>query len=226
MNRRSRLLLGLGFAALLAHPALAQDNPTPPPATNPPSAGGGNAPTPGSTPGARSAAKDAAAEARKYDAHIQFDKDSAKGEILCKGGKEEGGGIEYERCAKDKLEKYDEIAVKKGVVASKGKYDTLTPEQKDSAKKVAFYDSAREEVKQKMNEVLQSKKEDSIEYKKYRGMLRQINKEYRHALSKCQRYADSMKCPAPPAANEPGATDSARPGPAAGPNAPEPARRR
>ena len=109
MNGRSKLLLGFGLAALLARPALAQDDRKPATSPTPPSAGGGDA-TPPSAPSPKSAAKaGAAAEAAKYDAHIQFDKDSAKGEILCKGGKEEGGAIEYDRCAKDKMERYDEV---------------------------------------------------------------------------------------------------------------------
>ena len=203
------------ISTLLARPGLALDSATPAAAPTPPS--GGDA-APAGTPSASAAngaARNAAADAKKYDIHVQFDKDSAKGAILCKGGKEEGGGIEYDKCSKDKLDNYGEVAVSKGVVPSKEAYGKLPPEAQDSAKKVAFYDSAREEVKSRMSEVLKSKAEDSIEYKKYKGMLRRINKEYRHALNKCQKYADSLKCPAPPAATEPGASDSAKAGDAA-----------
>lgn len=200
MNRRMELLLGLALAALMARPALAQDDQKSPDAESTPAEGGrAAAANTASDPGAKAAAAGAASAAKKYDIRLQFDKDSAKGEILCKGGKEKDGGIEYDQCSKDKLNNYDSIAVEKGIVGSKEAYGQLPPEQQDAAKKVAFFDSARAEAKAEMDKAA-GNAADPAEYKKYKGVYRRMNKEYRHSLNKCRKYAGALKCPEAPKA--------------------------
>lgn len=204
MNRRTDILLGLGFAAILALPALAQRTAKP----------GETSPAPEAAP-----APGAAAQGGKtYDVRVVFDEDSAKGEILCKQGQAKGGSIEYEKCAKDKLDKYGDVAVKKGIVASKEAYEKLSPKQQEAAKKAAFFDSALDKLKAKIADEAQDKKEESFAAKQYKGMLRQVSKDYKKAVAQCKMAGD-LKCPEAAKAAEPaGKPDSAAP--AAGSPAP------
>ena len=204
MNRRNNLLLGLGFAALLARPVAAQDNANlaPAPADAPPQAGSPRGPA---TPDSASPAAGGAAEKGKHaeaeaagktsDVRVVFDEDSAQGEILCKGGEDKGDYIEYKNCAKDKLDRYDVIAIKKGIVASKEAYDKLTPDQQAAAKKVAFYDSAFDKVKAKIGEDSQNGGAKAFQLKQHKGALHKIAKEYARAVIKCKKAGGELKCP-------------------------------
>lgn len=169
----SRVKLALGLAALLSPLASAQ-------------------PIKGK---AGDAAPDAS-EAKKYDVRVQFDKETAKGEILCKQGKVEGDAVEYEKCAKDKLDRYDEVAVKKGLVESKADYDKLDEKGKTMAKKLAFLDSAKQELEKSIKELGEAKKDD-IDYKKLKGALKKVIRELKREAKACKKAKSLVKCPAP-----------------------------
>lgn len=157
MTRRITAALGLGLALALNLTALAQ---------NPKEAGGANA-------------------VEELDLRVQFDKESAKGEIKCKNGKLKDGKVEFEKCLQDKLDKYDDIAVLKKII-SKEKLAKLDAKKKRLAKKLAFFHSARKELKGKLAEMGEAKKDD-IEYKKAEGALKKIDKEFDKSLAECAK---------------------------------------
>jgi hypothetical protein len=157
------LVLGIGLAAAVSAPAFAQ----PIPKGDPSEASKG-------------------ADAKDYDLRVKFDEESAKGEIMCKGGKLKGDSVEFERCAKDKVAKYDEVAIKKKIVASKEEFEKLAPKEKELAKKLAFFDSAKEKVEGRMKELGDAKKDD-IEYKKLKGALKKIKKDLKSAAAESKK---------------------------------------
>lgn len=136
----------------------------------------------GGAPGSKCGGANAAEE---LDLRVQFDKESAKGEIKCKKGKLVGGKVKFEKCVQDKLDKYEDIAVLKKIV-SKEKLAKLDAKKKTLAKKLAFYHSACKELKSKLAEMGEAKKED-IEYKKAEGALKKIDKEFDKSLAECAK---------------------------------------
>jgi hypothetical protein len=175
MIERAKIIVGLGLAGLLAAPLAAQVTQEAGKATQ-----GGTAKEAEKPGGAASAA-----EGKENDIRIKFDEDSAKGEILCKEGKVKGDAVEYKKCAKDKFDAYDEIAIKKKIVASKAEYEKLSKKDQNLAKKLAFYDSAEEAVKGKMRAAKAAK--DAQEYKKLKGAERKIEKNLARAAKESKK---------------------------------------
>ncbi|MCM2305449.1 MAG: hypothetical protein NDJ72_12145 [Elusimicrobia bacterium] len=177
--------LGLGLALALSGPAFAQV------ATEPAGAekcmGGGDGAKCGGAAGANAE--------QELDLRVQFDKDSAKGEIKCKKGKLLKGKVKFEKCVQDKLDGYDEVVIKKKII-EKDKYAKLEPRKKKLAKKLAFYHSACKELKNKLEEMGENKKDD-IEYKKTEGALNKIDKEFDKSLAECAKEDKAeFNCPA------------------------------
>ncbi|MBI2386323.1 MAG: hypothetical protein HYV14_09960 [Elusimicrobia bacterium] len=174
MTRQFTVVLGLGFAlaAALGGPALAQQ----------PKEAGASEKCLGGASGDKCGG---AAAAQEHDLRVVFDKEGAKGEIKCKKGKLKDGKVEFEKCLQDKLDKYEDVAVLKKIVA-KEQLAKLPAKKKRLAKKLAFYDSARKELKGKLAEMGEAKKED-IEYKKAEGALEKIDKEFDKSLAECAK---------------------------------------
>ena len=183
MTKQTKGALALALALAFSGPALAQDDKN---------AGGGDKCMGGASGekcGGGAAGKD------ELDVRVQFDKEGAKGEIKCKKGKLKGGKVEFEKCLQDKLDKYEDVAVEKKIVASKEKLSKLDMKKKTLAKKLAFYESAVKELKSQLKEMGEAKKDD-IEYKKKEGALKKIDKEFEKSLSECAKEdKDVFKCP-------------------------------
>jgi len=144
--------------------------------------------------GAAGAKCGAASAAPDLDLRVQFDKESAKGEIKCKKGKLVEGKVKFETCVQDKLDKYEDVAVLKKIV-SKEKLAKFAPKKKALAKKLAFYHSACKELKSKLAEMGEANKED-IEYKKTEGALKKIDREFDKSLAECAKEDKSdFACP-------------------------------
>lgn len=170
-------LFVLGFAAAVCLPARAQV------ASDDSKCMGGE---PGSKCGSSSSAAD------EHELRVVFDKDDEKGEIKCKKGKLRAGKIKFHQCAKDKFDKYGDVAVKKRIIA-KEKLEAANRRKKTLAKKLAFYDSAHKTLKAKLVEMGEAKK-DEIEYKKAEGALEMVDKEFDKSLTDCAKDAD-FTCP-------------------------------
>lgn len=135
-----------------------------------------------------------AVNADEHDLRVKFDKDDAKGEIMCKKGKLKDGKVVFPKCAHDKLDKYDEVAIRKKII-SKEKFDKLDAKKKTLAKKLAFYDSARKKIIEELKELGENK--DGIEYKKLKGAQDKIDKEFDKSLSDCAKADKAgFTCPA------------------------------
>jgi len=169
-----KTVLVLGFALFLGRPALAQDEKC---------VGG----PPGSKCGP---ASDTA-----LDLRVKFDKETVKGEVKCTKGKLKDGSVEYLKCMHHKLDMYDSVAIKKKIIASKEKYDSLDNKKKKLAKKLALYDSAHKELKKELSD-LGEDKSGEIEYKKKVGALKKIDQEFDKALSDCGKEDTAVfTCP-------------------------------
>lgn len=172
MNRHTTAVLTLAFALALVRPALAQVA----------AEGAAAEKCMGGPDGSKCGAGGAAGE---HDLRVKFDKDDAKGEIMCRKGKLVDGKVIFPKCAHDKLDKYDEIAIRKKII-SKEKFSKLDAKKKMLAKKLAFYDSARKKILAELKELGEEKKDD-IEYKKLKGAKEQIDKEFDKSLSACAK---------------------------------------
>lgn len=182
MTPQTKAVLGLALALALGRPAFAAEAKN---AGGDKCMGGGE----GSKCGA------SATDAQELDLRVQFDKESAKGEIKCKQGKLKDGKVEFEKCLQDKLDSYEDIAVEKKIVASKEKLSKLDKKKKTLAKKLAFYESAIKELKSQLKEMGEAKKGD-IEYKKKEGALKKVDKEFDKSLSECAKEdKEVFKCP-------------------------------
>lgn len=182
MTRQTKAVLGLALALSLGRPAFAQNAKE---ANN----AGGDEKCMGGAPGSKCGGAE-------LETRVQFDKEDAKGEIKCKKGKLKDGKVEFEKCLQDKLDKYEEVALKKKIVSSKDKLDKLDVKKKMLAKKLAFYESAIKELKKQLADMGDSKKDD-IEYKKKEGALNKIDKEFDKSLSDCAKEdKEVFKCPA------------------------------
>lgn len=177
MNRQIKGVLGLSLAVFLAAPVLAQQK-----------QGGG-------PDGGKSGASAAGADDKELDMRVQFDKETAKGEVKCSQGKLKDRAVEYGKCAQDKLDKYDGVAIEKKIIASKEKYDALEAKKKKLANKLAFYDSAHKQLKKDIEELGEAKKEE-IAYKKKVGALKKIDKEFDKSISECGKEDKAVfACP-------------------------------
>ena len=174
MTRQTKAVLGLGLALVLCRPAFAQTK-----EGGDKCVGGGE----GSKCG------------ESIDLRVQFDKESAKGEIKCSKGKLKDGKVEYEKCLQDKLDDYGDLAVLKKII-TKEKLGQVEAKKKKLAKKLAFYDSARKELKKQISEIGEDKKGE-IEYKKKEGALKKIDKEFDKSLAECGKEDKAVfTCPA------------------------------
>ena len=168
MTRQMKVVLGLGLALALTRPGFAQDK-------------------------AAEAVKDK--DAQSLDIRVQFDKESAKGEITCKEGAIKGGSVEYKKCPHDKLDNYKEMAIQKKII-SKEKYGQVEAKKQRLAKKLALYDSARKELKKELTDLGEAKKGE-IEYKKKEGALKKIDKDFDKQLADCAKEdKEVFTCPA------------------------------
>lgn len=178
MTRQMTVVLTLALSLAAARPALAQVA----------AEGGGAEKCMGGPDGSKcggAAAAGGASAAGEHDLRVKFDKDDAKGEIMCRKGKLVDGKVIFPKCAHDKLDKYDEIAIRKKII-SKEKFSKLDAKKKMLAKKLAFYDSARKKILAELQELGEEKKDD-IEYKKLKGAKEHIDKEFDKSLSACAK---------------------------------------
>lgn len=177
MTRHMTAVLALGLALVLSRPALALAA----------SEGGGEEKCMGGPEGSKcgGGAPGGAAAAGEHDLRVKFDKEDAKGEIMCKKGKLVNGKMVFAKCAHDKLDKYDEIAFRKKII-SKEKFSKLDARKKMLAKKLAFYDSARKKILAELKELGEDKKEE-IEYKKLKGAKEKVDKEFDKSLAACEK---------------------------------------
>ena len=174
MKRNAAVVLGLVLAC--AGPALAQDSE----AASEKCAGG--------APGAKCGENGDPA----LDLRVLFDKEDAKGEIKCKQGKVKGRKVVYKKCVHDKLDGYGEVAQRKKII--KKKIAELDEKKRKLAKKLAFYSSARAELKAKLEGM--KDKPDDIEYKKAEGALEKVDKEFDKSLTECAKQDDAeFTCP-------------------------------
>lgn len=178
MTRQLTAVFGfaLGLALALNAPALAQETKD---------AGGADKCMGGASGDKCGGAPAGANAGAELDLRVVFDKESAKGEVKCKKGKLKDGKVEFEKCLQDKLDKYEDVAVLKKIV-SKEKLSKLDAKKKRLAKKLAFYHSACNELKSKLAEMGEAKKDD-IEYKKAEGALKKIDKEFDKSLAECAK---------------------------------------
>lgn len=140
-------------------------------------------------------AAEGATAADEHEVRVKFDAQDAKGEIKCKKGKLRNGKVVFRKCAHDKLDKYEDVAVRKKIVASKEKYATLSAKKKMMVKKVAFYDSASKKIRDDLKELGEAKKDD-IEYKKLQGAKEKVDKNFEKSLADCAKEADAeITCP-------------------------------
>lgn len=178
MDRRLTALFALALALVLSRPALAQDDKCM-----------------GGPPGSKCGAAAAEADPKEHDLRVKFDKEDAKGEFMCKRGKVVDDKVVYANCVHGKLDKYDGVAVKKKIIA-KEKYDKLDAKKRELVKKLAFYDSARKELKKELAELGEEKKEH-IEYKKKKGALKMVDKQFDKSLAECAKEDKAdFACPA------------------------------
>jgi len=178
MNRRFNVLFAFALALALSRAAFADDDKCM-----------------GGDPGSKCGAAVGAADPKEHDLRVKFDKEDAKGEFMCKNGKLAGDKVEYAKCAHGKLDKYDEVAIKKKIIA-KEKYDKLDDKKRALVKKLAFYDSARKELKKELAELGEAKKEH-IEYKKKKGALKMVDKQFDKSLADCAKEDKAdIACPA------------------------------
>ncbi len=177
MTRKMTAVLTLAFALALARPALAQEPPE----------GGGAEKCIGGPEGSKcgGGAPGGAVAPGEHDLRVKFDKDDAKGEIMCKKGKLRNGKVVFAKCAHDKLDKYEGVAFRKKII-SKEKFSKLDARKKLLAKKLAFYDSARKKILAELKELGEDKRDD-IEYKKLKGAQEKIDKEFDKSLSDCAK---------------------------------------
>jgi hypothetical protein len=132
-------------------------------------------------------------DAQEIKVRVKFDQDSAKGEITCRKGELKGDKIEFERCLKYNVEKYKDKAVEKHIVEA-DKVATLDEKEKALAAKLAFLDSAREEIKKEIREV--ESRRDSLDYKKAMGAKKKIDAELHESIEACRHDSKHVfKCP-------------------------------
>jgi hypothetical protein len=178
MNPRFNAFFALALVLVLARPALAGDEKCI-----------------GGAPGSKCGGPAAEAGPDEHDIRVKVDKEDAKGEFMCKQGKLVGDKVEYAKCAHGKLDKYDAVAIKKKIIA-KEKYDKLDEKKRALVKKLAFYDSARKELKKELAELGEEKKEH-IEYKKKKGALKMVDKQFDKSLGECAKEDKAdFACPA------------------------------
>lgn len=181
MTRQMTAVLALALTLAVIRPALAQEA----------AEGAGAEKCMGGPAGSKCGA---AAAAGEHDLRVKFDKDDAKGEITCKKGKLRNGKVVFAKCAHDKLDKYDKIAIRKKIVTEE-KYAALTAKKKAMVKKLAFYDSASKKIRDDLKEMGEDKKED-IEYKKLKGAKEKVDKEFDKSLAACAKEdAADFTCP-------------------------------
>jgi len=178
MFRHLNIALAVVFALVLSRPGFANEEAK---------GGGGEEKCMGGPAGSKCGGS--------HDLRVQFDKESAKGEIKCKQGKLKNGKLVYPKCSFDRLDKYDEIAIKKKII-SKEKFDISDEKKKKLAKKLAFFHSARAQLKKDIADMGEAKKDD-IEYKKAEGALEKIDKEFDKSLVDCgKENKEDFTCPA------------------------------
>ena len=181
MDRRMTAVFALALALVLSRPALAQEPNSDKCIGGPPGSKCGGAPQ-------------SAEAGKEHDLRVKFDKEDAKGEIMCKKGKLVGDKVEYAKCAHGKLDKYDAVAIKKKIIA-KEKYDKLDDKKRQLIKKLAFYDSARKELKKQLAELGEEKK-DLLDYKKAKGALKMVDKQFDKSLAECSKEDKAdVACP-------------------------------
>lgn len=182
MTRQTTAVLALALSLAVIRPALAQVA----------SEGGGAEKCMGGPAGSKCGG--AGAAAGEHDLRVKFDKEDAKGEIMCKKGKLKDGKVVFAKCAHDKLDKYDKIAIRKKII-SKEKFDALPAKKKAMVKKLAFYDSASKKLRDDLKEMGEDKRDD-IEYKKLKGAQEKVDKEFDKSLAACAKEdAADFTCP-------------------------------
>ncbi|MBI3553123.1 MAG: hypothetical protein HY077_11465 [Elusimicrobia bacterium] len=192
----NRLAIAVLCAACVCPPSFAGD-PTPQAGKKTPPSNEQQAGKSGKSDSGKKDAAEAGKNSEEMNFRVKFDKETAKGEVTCKGGKLNGKSVEYQKCAKLNVEKYEEIAELKKII-SKEKLEPLGPKEKSKAKKLAaklaFLDSAKKQIDKGLDEI-QDKKE-SIEYKKAMGACKKISKELNESISECsQDKSGAFNCP-------------------------------
>lgn len=184
MTRQTTAVLTLALSLVLIRPALAQQG-----AKNPNKAqkcAGGAVKC-----GDRAEGAEAGVE---YDLRVKFDEEDAKGEIMCKKGKLANGKVIYPKCVHDKLDKYEDVAIRKRIV-SKEKFSRLDAKKKELVKSLAFYDSASKKLRDELKAMGENK--DDIEYKKLKGAKAKVDKKFDDFLGACAKAGDAdIACPA------------------------------
>lgn len=133
------------------------------------------------------------AEAEEFDLRVKFDEEDAKGEIMCKKGKLANGKVVFPKCAHDKLDKYEDVAIRKKIV-SKEKFAKLDAKKKDLVKSLAFYDSASKKLRDDLKAL--AGKSDDIEYKKLKGAKAKVDQKFAVFLGACAKSGDAeIACP-------------------------------
>lgn len=183
MTRQTTAVLTLALSLVLIRPALAQVGAKDP--DKAPKCASGAVKCGDMTPGAEAGSD--------YDLRVKFDEEDAKGEIMCKKGKLADGKVIYPKCAHDKLDKYEDVAIRKKIV-SKEKFSKLDAKKKELVKNLAFYDSASKKLRDDLKALGENK--DDIEYKKLKGAKAKVDQKFDNFLGACAKSGDAeIACP-------------------------------
>lgn len=183
MTRQTTAVLTLALSLVLTRPALAQVGEKDP--NKGQKCAGGAVKCGDRTEGAEAHGE--------FDLRVKFDEEDAKGEIMCKKGKLANGKVIFPKCAHDKLDKYEDVAIRKKIV-SKEKFSKLDAKKKELVKNLAFYDSASKKLRDELKAMGENK--DDIEYKKLKGAKAKVDKKFDSFLGACAKSGDAdISCP-------------------------------